>query len=511
MKSSNLTPLYSIIAVYLPLSVVCTLTPLCKAILSTFFPFLVFPYPALLAPAFLSGIAASLYFSLLKNSQTDHSAANIRGGVIIMAVSYPMASILRFHVPWSGRFLPSPVNGIAPFISLYVWALVLVIKEMFRARERLEACTATYSGDKLRQEMLADSTLLSSADILIVKIRGIYLLQLSLLTVITLVCGILKMPLSPAFFLLLFFVLVMAAFLCGLFGLFRREHYYAGEGIAAPVSDRARLLRGMLFFSLAAAGTSFLLALGKNILPLSWITGFFAWFFSLFSSAPRKPVEIEFIPNEVPVEPMGGMVDIGALLGVEPVEPWPFWKWLQYGLTGLVVLGFLWFMVRPLLFRERPGEGRVPLGKKIWRLIAEWYKSLRNLGHQLLRSLRGGPAVPLPRPGDAELRHISGDLLAAYSPRKRREMRQSAALFARLILWGSQVRRVSWKPAYAPGEYCARLAADAAAGDTAAASLAKAIMRCGELFERSLYAAAVLSGPELREFKRLVDAIAAAP
>jgi hypothetical protein len=236
---------------------------------------------------------------------------------------------------------------------------------------------------------------------------------------------------------------------------------------------------------------------------------------------------MEFVPNEVPVEPMGGMVDIGALLGVEPVEPWPFWKWLQYGLIGLVVLGFLWFMVRPLLFREHPGEGRVPLGKKIWRLIAEWYKSLRNLGRQLLRSLRGGPSIKLTQPSDAELRHISADLLAAYSPRKRREMRQSATLFARLILWGSQVRQVSWKPAYAPGEYCARLAANTAAADdsvaadtgdaadnagsAAAVSRANAIIRCGELFERSLYAAAVLSGPERQEFKRLVDAVTAAP
>jgi hypothetical protein len=504
-------PLYSIIAVYLPLSVVAILLPLASAILSLFLPSLVFPFPALLVPALLSGLAASLYYSLQKHSQTSHAAANIRGAVVVMALSYGIASLLWGGLPLGRRFFPNPANVCAPLIGLYVWALVLVTKEMFRARERLEAYTAAYSGDKLRQEMLDDSNLLSSADRLIVKTRWIYLFQLILLTAITLTCLILKAPLSLGFFIPLVFVMVMAALLCGLLGLFRREHYFAGEGIAASVSDRSRLLLGMLLFSLVAAGGAILLSLGRSLLPLSLITGFFAWLASLFTPAPRRLTEMEFLPQEVPAEPLG-MVDIGALLGyTEPAEPWPVWKWLQYGAIGLAVLGFLWFMVRPLLFRET-GDGRLPLGKKLFLLIAEWLRNLRVLGRQFLQSLRGGPSVRLAKPDDAQLRRMSSELLAAYSPKKRREMRQSATLFARLIIWGSQIQQVTWKPAYAPGEYCARLAAALPAVDAAVAGLphpGRAILRCGELFERSLYAAAVLSSTERREFKGLVDKITA--
>jgi hypothetical protein len=503
-------PLYSIIAVYLPFSVIFSFVPLCAVILSAIVPSLSFPYPALLLPGMASGLAASFYYSLLKHSQTDHSAANIRGAIIAMVLSYIAASLLRFDMPLGGRFFPAAANIIAPFISLYVWASVLVIKEMFRARERLEASTALYQGDKLRQEMLDDSNLLSTADKLIVKTRLVYIVQLIFITAVAVVCTVLKMPLSPAFFIWLILILMISAAVCGLLGLFRREHYYAGEGIAASVSDRSRGMFGMLLFSLAAAGTAILLALGKNILPLSIITGFLAWLSGLVKPAPQveRPIEA---PPEVPASPLG-MVDLSALMGdTGPAEPWPFWKWLQYGVIGLMVLAFLWFMVKPLLFRDQAEAGRLPLGKKLFFLIAEWLKSLRTLGALFFRALRGGASVKIRKPDAAELRRMSSDLLAAYSPQKRREMRQSATLFARLILWGSQTRRVPWKPAHAPGEYCALLAAGLPPGDDSAeaAALPRAILRCGALFEQSLYAATVLSAAERQEFKRLVNEITA--
>jgi hypothetical protein len=88
-------------------------------------------------------------------------------------------------------------------------------------------------------------------------------------------------------------------------------------------------------------------------------------------------------------------------------------------------------------------------------------------------------------------------------------MRRSVTLFARLIIWGSDVFQLTWKPSYAPGEYCAILASSAAS--TAAlegASLKKEkIIRCGELFEQALYSAEILSTAEQREFKNLVEEI----
>jgi hypothetical protein len=104
-------------------------------------------------------------------------------------------------------------------------------------------------------------------------------------------------------------------------------------------------------------------------------------------------------------------------------------------------------------------------------------------------------------------------------------MRHSATLFAQLIIWGNDVRQVVWKPSHGPGEYCKLLAAAQTAVNaqlqeqlplgTADVSSSKnmtndipiKIIRCGDVFEKALYSAEVLSGEERKEFKHLVEDI----
>jgi hypothetical protein len=100
-------------------------------------------------------------------------------------------------------------------------------------------------------------------------------------------------------------------------------------------------------------------------------------------------------------------------------------------------------------------------------------------------------------------------------------MKQSVTLFARLIIWGNDVRDVAWKPVLAPVEYCRLLAASAhEAHETLAGvpirvpantdelkRLNEGIIRCGELFEKALYSAQVLSDTESGVFKSLVEEI----
>jgi len=88
-------------------------------------------------------------------------------------------------------------------------------------------------------------------------------------------------------------------------------------------------------------------------------------------------------------------------------------------------------------------------------------------------------------------------------------MRRSVTLFARLIIWGSEVCNVDWKPSYAPGEYCNILSVSmaTAVATSALESIGEKIIRCGELFEQALYSAEVLSAAEQREFKDLVEEI----
>jgi hypothetical protein len=72
------------------------------------------------------------------------------------------------------------------------------------------------------------------------------------------------------------------------------------------------------------------------------------------------------------------------------------------------------------------------------------------------------------------------------------------------------VRGVTWKPAFAPGEYCGVLAASAQETPINADELKhlnEGIIHCGELFEKALYSEDALSDTESGVFKSLVEEI----
>jgi hypothetical protein len=117
--------------------------------------------------------------------------------------------------------------------------------------------------------------------------------------------------------------------------------------------------------------------------------------------------------------------------------------------------------------------------------------------------LKNGKLVSKLKKYDAEeIRRAAETVMGAYSPVKKRDIRRSVTLFARLIIWGSEVCNVTWKPVHAPGEYCAILAAA-----PNVILLNKGIIRCGEIFEKALYSAEILSDEEYVEFKNLVEEI----
>jgi hypothetical protein len=207
-------------------------------------------------------------------------------------------------------------------------------------------------------------------------------------------------------------------------------------------------------------------------------------------------------------------MDIGQLLGAEPSEPWPFWDYVKYAAIGLLILLFIWFMIHPLLSRSG-ATGKIPFRLKLARLILQWFNSLRQGIAYFFSSLRKNDgSTRMNRPGDESIKNMARDLFAAYSQAKKREMRNSVTLFARLILWGTETLHVAWKPSRAPGEHCAALVralAEAETADGNAAETCAAITKCGELFEEALYGEATLSREKQKEFKALVEKIVCKP
>jgi hypothetical protein len=119
-----------------------------------------------------------------------------------------------------------------------------------------------------------------------------------------------------------------------------------------------------------------------------------------------------------------------------------------------------------------------------------------------------------------EVHRTAENLFGAYSQAKKKDMKRSVTLFARLILWGGETRHAEWKSSLAPGEYCEILASAAPVAALYATPAEtesdseptlrccnEGIIRCGEIFEKALYSAEILSDRERKEFKELVEEI----
>jgi hypothetical protein len=502
------SPGYSLLALFMPMTVLIAQV----FIMETLFPS-VLPLALLIISGGISALAASFYCDFMKDTKSSRIFANIRGGIIIVVIFYISTSLLRSGIPWEERFAPNFFNIPVSIGVLFTWTSVVSLKQLFSARKLFEIYTEKYQGEQLQKVLFEDSALLKYTDTQIIKARNHYLFQLILTGTLTFIAvsyrGALPLPLY------LFLIVILAGGICifGFFGIIRWEQYYAGEGINLSVRDRSRRILGIGIFSLFSIIAAILLASDKSILSFSLITGFFAWFFGLFRRLFR-PVEITveteafgstemtqplfFLPEENPsVSIWGQLLQYGFTI-------------LKYGIIIFIIANFILFMISPLLIRGRIFLDLLAFFRRLGRTAAELFNGIINALVSFFAYLKSDkPKFKLRKHGAKEIHQTAETILGAYSQAKRQDMRQSVTLFARLIIWGSEVRHVVWKSVYAPGEYCGILAAaeDTPGNDPVLQQHNEGIIRCGELFEQALYSAEVLSGAERNEFKNLVEEI----
>jgi hypothetical protein len=499
-------PLYTLLAMYMPLSVLLALLLLARTII-----LVALPLASIIASSCVSAVIASLYCDFMKNVKS-RLLADIRGAIIISGVIYALVSVFRLELPFGRRFSPGVINILSVMGSLYAWCSVISLKQVFSARRHFEIYTELYREDQLQKVLREDISLLQDIDERITKRRRNYIVQLVIIGILTIINVIMKIPLSLLFCLLLIGILVVGVFICGFFGIMRREQHYAVEGIALSAADRLKHTEGMWVLILLCTVCAILAASDTSLLPFSKLAVFFLWLFSLFGcfSSPSaitfgpESFETMELPSFIPpaTEDEHGMfpawlVEYGAMI-------------IKYSLIFLAVAAFIRFMISPLLNRGKPTAGKLKFRERLWRIIAEWFKGMLIALSTFYAFLRNNKtARKLNKYSSEEIRRTASTILNAYSQAKKQDMRRSATLFARLIIWGSEVCDVDWKPSYAPGEYCGILAASmaAAAATSALDLIGEKIIRCGELFEQALYSAEVLSAAEHREFKNLVEEI----
>jgi hypothetical protein len=366
-----------------------------------------------------------------------------------------------------------------------------------------------------------------------------YLIQLIFIAIILVVTVGIKVSLHLALYLLL--IGLLASWICifGLFRIMRQEHYCAAKGMTLSLEDRSIHILGIGIFSTLSIIAAVLLSSDKSLLSGSLAVTFIGWIFALIGwlikliigffrllwnllfgwikGDPKPRIEIVTDPMP-PVFPF--------LEYVEESEPSPIWTMLKYTAIVVAALVFLWFIISPLLRRAMVPVGKLTFFQRLGRIIGEWFRGILQGFVSFFTSIRNGNAGRrIRKPNSEEIQRMTGVILGAYSQAKKHEIDKSVTLFARLIIWGGEVWQVMWKPVHAPGEYCCLLvaaiqkklqAAEAkpagqVPGDqwsvSAAMQLDEAIIYCGELFEKALYSAEVLSDDERKDFKDLVRKI----
>jgi len=512
IKNSYLVngPVYSLLAILMPLMILISLLLFIDTIL-----FLSLPLFLLIICAVLSAAAASLYSDFMKDAKSSLVAADIRGGIIILFISYIVSSLFNPDINWgfisvSELFSLNKSNISASACVIYMWISVNSLKQFFSERRRFETYTEIYKGEALKNVISEDTSLLVFTHEKLSKTKQNYLIQLYIIAVITLVCTISNVAIPITLYVLLLVMLVSAVCIFGFFGIISWEIYFAGEGISLSAPDRTKRILAMIIFTLVCLTVAAIFASDKSILPFSAIVGFFVWLFSRI----RFPTHFEPPQSNEPV------------MGMEPMEPGipfdqappvsEFWEKFRdilyiifrYGIIILAVGCFLWFMISPLINRGKT-SGKLSFMQRLRRIITEWFRSMLSAIVSFFAALKDGKTLKNRREySSEEIFRAAASLFSAYSPVKKRDVRRSITLFAKLILWGEDVRKITWQPSHGPGEYCSILAAASPQDNESALQLRnEGIIRIGELFGKALYSAEVLTGDERKEFKNLVEEI----
>jgi len=477
----------------------------------------------------VASIAASFYSDFMKDTKSSRISPNIRGGIIIMAVVYILSCLIFFEGEWFIRFMPNYSNAAASFCALFIWTGVISIKQLFNTRMRFETITKNYQGEQLKDELFNGTALLQYTDSNIKKIWLYYFNLLFIIAVLALVCSYFKIQLPFSLNLLLIILLVTGVSIYGLFEMIKWEHYYACEGLNLYSHDRLKRMFAIILITLPALTIAILLSSDNSLIPLSLVTGFFIWLYSLVNFAPIMRDINDFSHSDSDMNMAREILPIventtSPVLGM-------IYKYgltiLKYILIILAAAAFIKFMIAPLLNRGKT-EKKLSFFHRIILIIFQWFKGMLESIVSFFHNLKNNKTKKLVKTKIDDIYITAQNILDAYSPERKHDIYQSAALFARLIIWG-QTRGITWKPSHAPLEYCELLTnapfinsayledneldtQDSEDSEPVMQSqepdlLKSIIILCGEIFEKAIYSAEGLSSFEQCEFEKLIHEI----
>ena len=507
MKSFK--PLYAVFAVYLPLSVFVGFLLLSSYLLESFTDPL--PLSLWFIHGFISAICASVYYTLIKKTKSAHSIADMRGAIVLIIFSYSLSSLFHFDIHIGMRLLPSLYNIPSALSVLLIWFPVLEIKRIFSEQELFESYMQNYNGERLRHIMLEDSSLLSETSIGIKKIISRYIIFSLLLFLLLVICRLSGIYINVLTWLLFVSIFIIGIFIIAFLFFLSREYVYAAQGL--KLYNRPKVIMSGFIIILAALLAAFILSSDKSFLPPSLLAALLQFIIGLLGRLFRPVDRSNAMIFEPPAfESPVFTNDFQEI--AEERDPFPFWNLLKYAALAAAAFLFIWFMISPLLRRAGLFRGIKAWPKGIISFIRVWLSSFFVSITYFIKSLFEGKAGRrLHNESNEVIRRLEENLYAAYSRVKQKDIKKSIGLFARLIFWGEETYNITWKPSFAPIEYCFLLAEAVKNNNHINNNINndkendKKILLAGELFEKALYSFKMLSKAEMNEFSALIEMI----
>lgn len=410
--------------------------------------------------------------------------ARFRELVIILILSYFLLSLPGLN-SFPHNFYPTGHKILFLFLIILQWYFSFILHNCFREHEKLLKIMGSRSGNSLRSKLSESGGITREVLATIIRTRRMFLFFIALIFFSLILLWILDTAVNGLF--LIFAVLTLLTSFLGIlyFNMFQEDIWIYGYGLRVLQPIRRKRISTGLFFLLLLLPAAFLFASDFSLLPMALLNRMLLFLFSLLLKFDKNlEIDIAELQTEEPMEKlnpssleMEQSVDLGWILDV-----------LQYSLKIIVILGILYFLLKPFLsgawryYRDKVHPLRFLKGlyARIAIFFRLFWKNASPAGSKIIDMQK----VPEKKRG----------MTANLTVQKHRERHRVLALFLKLLKWGDH--RGFNTRGKAPRE-CMQYFSEQLPLPV------KKFLRTAELFEISMFSSRKLSAKELKEYKIL--------
>ena len=455
----------------------------------------VLPLPAylwLLLP--FVGVIEAVSANRMAEEGTSSIAPRLRELLLILIGTLVLFMLAQGHL-LRGDINPAKGDVLYPLALTFVyWIIAFALHRNMREREAFLALVVDQDGDQLKNAFrdYAEEATVSSTRMRALRRAILWFQSLSLLAFLVLLIAI--EPIDPWWTLLALGHVGFGLVCLAIVNSFVEEQQHLGEGLPLPPALQRRRVRATVLTLLLTAAVVLPLTGREALLPAEAIGAFMDWL-EEHLRLPEREVKVKIRQGDDAEvfqddfrEP-----DMGDLGGEREESEFlrNLVRIVLITIGALILIGLLYFLVRPLLsrdYRERLREARplARLAAAIARFFTALVTSVRRMITAFGRSRRslarfGESLVDRVRERSAA-RAAARAREAAMDKQRQRAIGQASKAYVRLIRWAER-GGVPFRKWLGPLEYASMVT-------ELAPEHADALIEIGTIFEEIVYAAA---------------------